>query len=161
MKFVWEESDIKPGTIVRKKGSQKGWLIVSMQTDSGTRYGLAQMSDGSIIRFTTREALAKVLTEHSMIHPNHHERVAAKWKAPVRSQLQKKVLTYLRSRMGESLSTNDIIDHVYGDRVDGGPDTAADTVRVAIYRLRKKGANIVQGQDGGYMIPKPTVTLVA
>lgn len=54
------------------------------------------------------------------------------------SPFEERLLFALVARSPAPVETKDLIHVVYGDREDGGPDTASQCLRVIICRLRKK-----------------------
>lgn len=58
--------------------------------------------------------------------------------------------TYLGAHRGRLCSSPEIIDWVYGEHEDGGPDNAPDCVRIAIMRLQRMGAPIATTIERGY-----------
>jgi DNA-binding response OmpR family regulator len=48
-----------------------------------------------------------------------------------------KVLALLSTRMGRLVSKDALIDHLYSDDPDGGPDTADGLLSVVIFRLKQ------------------------
>jgi DNA-binding response OmpR family regulator len=54
------------------------------------------------------------------------------------SQLQRSVLLRLMDARGALVSNDQIVDSVYRDRSDGGPDSARNCVQSSITRIRKK-----------------------
>ena len=69
------------------------------------------------------------------------------------SYLRIGVLTLLWSQAPRPATIDELIDWIYGDKEDGGPDYAGDCIRVAINGLRKKGYPIRNSYRWGYYIP--------
>ena len=65
------------------------------------------------------------------------------------------VVEYLLIWRGRRCEATDILEYMYGDREDGGPEWARSGLGVNIFRLRKKlGAGFIETQQGnGYRIP--------
>lgn len=64
MKFVWEESDIKPGRVYSKVGITEQWIIGYVPgLDSKSNRVHISLSDGMVLPPQTAEALAADLTE--------------------------------------------------------------------------------------------------
>jgi DNA-binding winged helix-turn-helix (wHTH) protein len=63
------------------------------------------------------------------------------------------LLELLAAAWPRSISKQALIDHVYGDRPDGGPDTASDCIRMTIWNLRRRlapfGWTISDSRKGG------------
>lgn len=55
----------------------------------------------------------------------------------VSSVTGRKILEKLSSNVGRAFPRNEIIDFVYRDDADGGPDDAAGTFSVTLFRLRQ------------------------
>lgn len=64
MKIIWEEDDIKPGTIYFKPGSSEAWIIgyLGEFLDPRPRYVSCSMSDGLLTPVQTRDYMAETLT---------------------------------------------------------------------------------------------------
>lgn len=62
-----------------------------------------------------------------------------------------RLMAHLLKNKGKVVSTKELVEAVYGDDPDGGPLTAEHTIRIAVFKLRKKAAQIYSIQ--GYMVP--------
>lgn len=60
----------------------------------------------------------------------------------VEPRVRNKMLTALKAAGERGLTMAELIDAVYGDREDGGPMTAANTVRHMVHRARQLGKPI-------------------
>lgn len=68
-------------------------------------------------------------------------------RAPV---LQFRVIERLCMARGGIVSLEDLIEHVYADSEDGGALTADECIRIAVFKLRRKGYAIVKHWGRGY-----------
>lgn len=70
MKFIWEESDIKTGRIYTRPDIHEDWMIAylsDIDPDNLAKYTSVSLSDGLIIKASTREDMAQMLTENEYI----------------------------------------------------------------------------------------------
>lgn len=58
------------------------------------------------------------------------------------------IIERLRAAAGAWVSAAELIDFLYRDDPDGGPETADNSLRVEISRLRKSGAPIESHRTG-------------
>jgi hypothetical protein len=54
----------------------------------------------------------------------------------------KRIVEVLRKRRGEFIETNDLLNAIYGDREDGGPEYAAKILHGKVHYLRAQGIPI-------------------
>lgn len=74
---------------------------------------------------------------------------------------QRKLLSVLTSRRGYIVSRDTIIDQLYADREDGGPDNPGNVISVVVASLRRAGFPIITHHSRGLQyapewIAKPT-----
>ena len=62
------------------------------------------------------------------------------------------VMFALAARPDRITSNEDLVNLVYGDREDGGPEDAAKNIQIAILRLRRRGAKIRTYWSRGYQL---------
>jgi DNA-binding response OmpR family regulator len=85
-------------------------------------------------------------------------RLATRYKR--RSDIEQRIVDVMTAAPGTLFTLPDIIHVLYGDRADGGPDSADDNVRVLMHRLRNRGFNVLTQGKRGYIFrpraPAPT-----
>lgn len=73
-----------------------------------------------------------------------------KQKRSPRGRVLAGIVNCLRETPGAIVSVPRIIEHLWGDDPDGGPEFARNCVELGVWRLRKKGVPIVNHHGRGY-----------